>query len=244
MTVDINARVTRQALRRESHHTSTQVLMWPRLHRCLRTLSGLGGGVCVSTRLQVSLNVASCQYVYTSHSVSVAPRLCPWLCVSVRLGIDCQSIGAPVYTAAWLTVSVTGWAPVGAAAGLTVCEAVCVCTRACASENTCGSRLGMWVWTRLNSSLRVWPVGSCTCVYACAGVSQHVSLRLLWTLTFFPFRPGLPSSPGFPCGNRSLIRSQGPGEGSKGAQGYHKIEYATLELRILHSSPTLGVEVT
>lgn len=35
------------------------------------------------------------------------------------------------------------------------------------------------------------------------------------TLTFFPFRPGLPSSPAFPCGNGALVRSGGSGSSRK-----------------------------
>lgn len=48
-----------------------------------RHLCGLGEGVCVSIRLQVSLNMASHQYVCTPPSVPVALGLCPWLCVIV-----------------------------------------------------------------------------------------------------------------------------------------------------------------
>lgn len=49
-----------------------------------------------------------------------------------------------------------------------------------------------------------WAPGPCPRAGALA-VSPHPP----WTLTFFPFRPGLPSSPGFPCGNRSSVRRQG-----------------------------------
>lgn len=38
-------------------------------------------------------------------------------------------------------------------------------------------------------------------------------------LTFFPFRPGLPSSPGFPCRNRTSVRCHHSAEGRKGTEG-------------------------
>lgn len=66
------------------------------------------------------------------------------------------------------------------------------------------------------SCLHIWTM----CM--CWGFLAGFALAALDILTFFPFRPGLPSSPGFPCGKRSSIRCQSSGEGRKGAKRQHE----------------------
>lgn len=107
------------------------------------------------------------------------------------------------------------------------------------------ARLPVCAWTGVSECVcvREWGLARpslCPCVSPtcpCAGTSRPPQ-----TLTFFPFRPGLPSSPGFPCGSTLSVRSQGWGEtvraqkGALKARTYHCSRGARGARRSLFSS--------
>lgn len=76
-------------------------------------------------------------------------------------------------------------------------------------QMNCRTRATSGVGVCLHMSVYVFHVLSVFqgCVNTWAFLGRWGS-TVLNTLTFFPFRPGLPSSPGFPCsGNRELVSS-------------------------------------
>lgn len=135
----------------------------------------------------------------------VSKHPCMWLHMSAPLNLCLQLFACP-----WLWVILACADPSGHRSAR-LPNSLCLRGCLCAHVDKC-FKVYLYVCIGEQVSARL---GTCAHVYLyiwAVSTRWHplaVSPHLPWTLTFFPFRPGLPSSPGFPCGNRSLVRRQG-----------------------------------